>query len=258
MKDKTIGFIGGGRIARIFLDAMKPHKERPQNIVVCDTDPRVRGQLEARFGNMILVCDDHAAAAGQDFVFIALHPPLIPEIMGQIKGHIQREAVVVSLAPKWTVSRLSELLGGFSRIVRMLPNAPSVIHKGYNPVFYPPDIKEDDKVLLRELFSYFGESPEVEEAKIEGYAIITGMGPTYLWFQLYELFHLGQSFGLSEKELSDALPAMVKGTVDTMFGEYSREEVLDLIPVKPIGEHEAEWTGVYREKLTALYNKIKP
>jgi hypothetical protein len=33
---------------------------------------------------------------------------------------------------------------------------------------------------------------------------------------------------------------------------------MDLIPVKPIGESEAQIKGIYREKLIGLYEKIKP
>lgn len=258
MKGMSLGFIGGGRITRIFLDAIKPHKARPRNIVVCDSDPLVREKLQARFGSVISICDDHIAAAGQDVVFVALHPPAIAEVLGKVRDHIRQDAVVVSLAPKLTMARLSEILGGFNRIVRMLPNAPSAIGRGYNPVCFPDGLSGEEKQRLLVLFGNFGVSPEVAESKIEGYAIITGMGPTYLWFQLYALYELGLSFGLTEKELNEALPAMVNGTVHSMFSSYSREEVLDLIPVKPIAEHEEEWVKVYREKLTALYNKIKP
>jgi len=35
-------------------------------------------------------------------------------------------------------------------------------------------------------------------------------------------------------------------------------EVLDLIPVKPIGEHEPQITEIYKTKLIGLFEKIKP
>jgi pyrroline-5-carboxylate reductase len=258
MEELTLGFIGGGRITRIFLDAIRPRKGRPRNIVVCDTDPAVREKLASRFGQVITICDDHVAAASQDIVFVSLHPPAIGDVLGKLQAHIRKDAILVSLAPKLTISRLSEILGGFSRIVRMLPNAPSAIGRGFNPVCFSGDLSAEEKQRLLVLFGNFGVSPEVGESKMEGYAIITGMGPTYLWFQLYTLYDLGLSFGLTEKDLAEALPAMVNGTVYTMFSEYSREEVIDLIPVKPIAENEEEWTKTYMEKLTALYKKIKP
>jgi pyrroline-5-carboxylate reductase len=35
-------------------------------------------------------------------------------------------------------------------------------------------------------------------------------------------------------------------------------EVMDLIPVKPIGEHEAQIAEIYKTKLIGLFEKIKP
>ncbi len=33
---------------------------------------------------------------------------------------------------------------------------------------------------------------------------------------------------------------------------------MDLIPVKPIGEHESQITEIYKTKLIGLFEKIKP
>jgi len=38
----------------------------------------------------------------------------------------------------------------------------------------------------------------------------------------------------------------------------SPKEVMDLIPVKPIGEHEPQITEIYKAKLIGLFEKIKP
>ena len=38
----------------------------------------------------------------------------------------------------------------------------------------------------------------------------------------------------------------------------SATEVIDLIPVKPIGEHEQQITEIYKTKLIGLFEKIKP
>jgi len=38
----------------------------------------------------------------------------------------------------------------------------------------------------------------------------------------------------------------------------SASEVIDLIPVKPIGENEAQIAEIYKTKLIGLFEKIKP
>jgi len=38
----------------------------------------------------------------------------------------------------------------------------------------------------------------------------------------------------------------------------SASEVIDLVFVKPIGEHESQITEIYKTKLIRLFEKIKP
>ena len=84
------------------------------------------------------------------------------------------------------------------------------------------------------------------------------MGPTYFWFQLYELQELAKSFGISSHTLKDAIPKMLNGAAKTMYESgLTPAEVMDLVPVKPLGEEEATIKGLYQNRLNALYTKLK-
>jgi len=103
-----------------------------------------------------------------------------------------------------------------------------------------------------------GEFPEVDEKKLEAYAIITGMGPTYFWPQFYKLIELSKFFGLNEKEISESLTKMIEGSLNTIFNSnLDPEEVMDLIPVKPLGDEEKNILNIYEIKLKPLFEKLK-
>jgi pyrroline-5-carboxylate reductase len=258
MKSETMGFIGGGRITRIFLEAMKRDKALPANGVVSDASAEILQKLKARFPELEISQGDNSKPASQDIVFLALHPPAMGGGLAEIKGYLKPGAILVSFAPRFSIKALSEALGGFNRIVRMIPNAPAIVGEGFNPVAFGPGIMKEEKKTLVKLFKLLGECPEVKEENLEAYAIITAMGPTYLWFQFYELLDLGKSFGMSETEAAKALEKMVKGALKTMLKSgLSDDEVMDLVPVKPLAEDEAAIRNAYRTKLTGLYQKLK-
>ena len=95
------------------------------------------------------------------------------------------------------------------------------------------------------------------EDKLEAYAILTGMGPTYFWFQWLELLRLGKEFGLSEEELSQALLAMLNGAADLLFrSSIKSSEVTDLIPVYPLKDEEKTITNILYEQLSKLFDKL--
>ena len=166
---------------------------------------------------------------------------------------------MVLLAPKFTVAKLSGLLGGFDRIVRVIPNAPSVIGQGYNPVSFGAVLGLADRAAVKALLDPLGKYPEVAEEKLEAYAVLTAMGPTYLWFQLQALRDVAAGLGLSDAEITPALERMVCGSVHTLLESgLSPAEVMDLIPVKPLAEMEVQVTELYRTRLPAVYQKIRP
>jgi len=258
MPQKTMGFVGGGRITRIILEALGRKRMLPATVIVSDVSGDALQRLRERFPKVQTVQGDNARAAGQDIVFLALHPPAVAGGLEEIKAALKPGAVLVSLAPRFTIQALSEGLGGFDRIVRMIPNAPSIVGEGYNPVAFGPGISREEKTALSKLFKKLGGCPEVDEDKLEAYALITAAGPTYIWFQLFELFELGKSFGLTDKQAWKGIKKMLKGAVETVDESgLSPEEVMDLVPMKPLGEEEAVIRNAYRTKLTGLYRKLK-
>lgn len=89
--------------------------------------------------------------------FFALHPPAAGEVLASVKGEIRKDAVVISFMPKLNITQLSPMPGGFPRIMRMIPNAPAIVGRGYNPVIYPAGFSEHEKDAVSRLFAAFGD-----------------------------------------------------------------------------------------------------
>lgn len=258
MDSPSIGCIGGGRITRIMLASLARFGKLPENVVVSDTNEDVLSKLRATFPGIRCIRNGNAEAAAQDLVFLALHPPVAGEVITQLHSNIRSGAIVISLMPKISSAKISQMLGGHPLVVRIFPNAPAVIGKGFNPVVYPASLPADKKNALSTLFASFGSCQEVSEDNLEAYAVISVMGPTYLWFQLYELQQIAESFGLSAADAADAVHLMAAGSIATMEQSgLSPEEVMDLIPFKPLGADEPAIREMYRTRLTELYGKLK-
>jgi pyrroline-5-carboxylate reductase len=239
------------------LGGWKKAGKMPQEIVVSDTNVEGLNNLKAVFPEIRITPHDNTQPASADLVFLAVHPPMVKDVLSGIASHLKSKATLVSLVPKCSIESLSGMSGGFQRIVRMIPNAPSLVNSGYNPLIFSSGITHKERAELLDIFRILGECPEVEENTLEAYAILTAMGPTYLWFQLYELQELGKSFGLREQSVEDGIMKMVQGTLKTMHESgLSSEAVMDLIPVKPLGEHEENIRKLYTSKLGTLFQKL--
>jgi len=256
MKTKSLGFIGGGRITNIFLQAFVNKKAIFDSISVFDTNPKTLQELKLKFP-FIQVLTSAPEAAKKDVVFLALHPPVIMETLEAIREEVTGQTIFISLAPKITIEKMASILP-VDQIVRLIPNATSIINHGYNPVSFAPEMSEIQKWYILEMLNLLGHTFETAENKLEGYALLSGMLPTYFWFQWHELETIGTQFGLSNAECRESIYETLNAALNVMYRSGMRPtEVMDLVPVKPIGENEDQIKGIYQEKLTGLFEKIK-
>jgi len=257
MKTKTLGFIGGGRITRIILQAFKNKSAQFDSIMVFDPDKQTTDTLKKQYLD-IEIADSPETAADQDVIFLAVHPPIMMETLDKIKDVVNDESVLISLAPKIALDKMAQVIPT-SKLIRMIPNASSYINKGYNPVAFQESFDDKEKQSLMKFFKLLGKTLEVDESKLEGYAIISAMLPTYFWFQWKKIEGIALQTGLTEKEARKTIRATLRRSIDTYYKSgLSAEEVMDLIPVKPIGQSEQEIETIFETNLLGLYQKIKP
>jgi len=253
----TIGFIGGGRITKIFLQAFKNADFELESVKVFDPNADTLEKLTAAFPQ-IKKSETAAAAASQQIVFLAVHPPVMMETLQNIKDAVTESTIVVSLAPKITIEKMAAVLPT-KKLARMIPNATSFINEGFNPVTCAAGFEVKEKKQLLKLLKVLGKTFETDEAKLEGYAIVSAMLPTYFWFQWQELEKIALETGLSEKDAKKAVKQTLKKALKLYYkSDLTPVEVMDLIPVKPIGENEAEIKNILNTKLLGLFAKIKP
>jgi pyrroline-5-carboxylate reductase len=258
MHNYTIGFIGGGRITKILLHGWKRAGNLPTHITVTDTNTVVLEYLKKVFPEIKTVVNNPKLSAECDVIFIGLHPPVVNDTLQAIKAVVKPSSIVISLAPKISIAKISEALPECKNIVRINPNAPSIVNAGYNPIAFSKSIGNTEKKTVIDIFGVLGDCPEVSEELLEAFAMTTAMGPTYLWFQLYQLHELAISFGIPNDILKEAIPKMLDGSVKTMYESgLTPTEVMDLIPVRPLGEDEPAIKGYYQNRLNALYKKLK-
>lgn len=253
----TIACIGAGRVTRILIDGLVKRKNLPDRIITVDMNEDTLRNLKQLFPMIETktVIDETVTTA--DFIFIGLHPPAVVDAIKSIAPSLGEKSTIVSLAPKIKTAMINQLTGGRNPVIRMIPNAPSLVNEGYNPVVFGPTCPDMVRKPFTDLMAPLGQMPEVAEETLEAYAVITAMGPTYLWFQLAELIRLAQTFGLNPNDATEAVLSMAEGAVKTMQKtDLTPAAVMDLIPVKPLADQEEMIQDIYNKNLTGFYGKL--
>lgn len=244
-------------MTRIILKAFQNKNVESGSISVFEPNGEVAGKLKGQFPEIALA-DTPQEAAGQDIVFLAVHPPVMMETLDAIRQTATGDTTVISLAPKITMEKMAAVLST-QKIARLIPNATSYINKGMNPVAFHASFPEEEKNMIMKLFKKLGKTREVGEEMLEGYAIVSAMLPTYFWFQWKKMEEIAMKTGFSEDDAKRVIRSTLMRASNLYYKSgLTPEEVMDLIPVKPIGDHEEQIEEILESKLMGLYGKIKP
>ena len=252
---KTVGFIGGGRIVNIMLKGLVAAGKLPPHVTVYDPDAAARDNL-AKSIKDINVTDALSGAADADVVVLAVHPQAIADVTREAVKDLKKDAFVLSLVPKIKVAKTIELLGGHARVARMNPNAPSMVNRGFNPVSYSQSCTADDRKMMGDLFGALGAMPEVEDAQIDAFAVVTALGYTYLDYQCAELFSLAKQFGIPEELASQGIRSLFAGVAETVLKKDAGFDALNLVPARPLSEQEESVKKLYNDKLVERYKML--
>jgi pyrroline-5-carboxylate reductase len=144
----SLGFIGGGRVSYLLLEGLKKANSLPEKIIVSDPNSDRSEIFKSISATKIQFSQQNSDALKARIIFLAVHPPLLKEVLLEIKKNLTSGSILISLAPVLKTPALKEMLGGFNRIVRMIPNAPSIIGQGYNPVYFADSISSQEKNQL--------------------------------------------------------------------------------------------------------------
>ena len=87
--------------------------------------------------------------------------------------------------------------------------------------------------------------------------MMSAMLPTYFWFQWKELVMIARNMGLTEEESKNTIQETLHAAINLMFhSKMSTDQVIDLIPVKPIADHESQIIDIFQTKLMEFFLKI--
>ncbi|MBN1182500.1 MAG: NAD(P)-binding domain-containing protein [Bacteroidales bacterium] len=256
MKQVSIGFIGGGRIARILLLSIKNSKNNIKHLCFSEIQEEKSKKLELEFPEVQATSIDEVMK--QDIIFSTVHIPAILEIFQKYRDNLTSKQILVSVSPKLQLNEMSDALGGHPNIARFVVNVPTIIKKGFNPIALSQNFHSGQVSILLNFLGNLGKCIIVEESKLEVYSLLSAMVPTYFWFQIYEMQKFAESYGLTEDEIKEGITEMINGSIKVMFSKrITREEVLDLIPLQPMAEIEDIVSDSYEQVLNILSKKLR-
>jgi pyrroline-5-carboxylate reductase len=172
--------------------------------VASDPQSATRAAFDREVPGAKLLDANGADFAPCDVVILAVKPQVMQQALAEVREHVRRDALVVSIAAGVTIAKLAAGLAAGQRIVRVMPNTPCLIGRGASAYALGPTATEDDGRLVAQLLSAVGVAQEVPESQLDAVTGLSGSGPAYV-YRLIEV--------LTEGGLEVGLPAELAATL---------------------------------------------
>lgn len=191
-----VGFIGAGQMATALAKGFVSAGSVPADaIVACDVVPAA-GQrfVEQTGGRLVSGCRDVATAS--TVIFLAVKPQQMTTALTELKDVIHDSHLIVSIAAGVTLDAITRILGAKPRLIRVMPNTPSLVGCGASAFSRGHTATSDDAELVQQLLSNVGLALEVPEKLLDAVTGLSGSGPAYVYQVIEALSDGGVRMGL--------------------------------------------------------------
>lgn len=210
-----IGFIGFGNMAEAILKgAVERQVLDPAHVLVTDVSQERQSHAQ-RHHAVRPMADNGALAAECDVVLFAVKPANMPEVLREIAPQARPHHLFLSVCAGVTTAAIESGLRTDDcprpRVVRVMPNTPSLIGEGLAGICRGAHATTEDLHLPLRLFRAVGEAVEVDESMMNAVTALTGSGPAYVFYLIESLIAGGARLGFSEEQSEAMVLQMVLG-----------------------------------------------
>ncbi len=193
----NVTFIGGGNMASAMIGGLLRKGWQPGAITVVEIAAPARAQLESRLKVKTAPGID-AAAASAACIVLAVKPQQMRAVALEL-GPLLGEQLVLTIAAGIRLADLSRWLGGYSRIVRVMPNTPALVLAGVSGLCAAPNVSAKDRAAAERILGAVGATVWLErEDQLDAVTAVSGSGPAYVFYFIEALEKAATGLGLRE------------------------------------------------------------
>ena len=127
--DQKIAFIGGGVMGEAMIRGLLGQKiVAAEQVLVADPWDERRDYLAGKY-NIYATADNREAAEEGQVVVLSIKPQSIPYVLPEIRGHLRRGDLLLSIIAGTPIRKLSDGAAHAS-VIRAMPNTPALVGSG--------------------------------------------------------------------------------------------------------------------------------
>lgn len=172
-----------------------------------------------------------------DVLLLAVKPHDVDSAIHQIRdsGTSTETLLVISVAAGITIERLEAEIAGAGRIVRSMPNTPSLVGKGAAAYSLGGSATNEDGKTSQALLGSVGVALEIKESLMDAVTGLSGSGPAYVYLFIEALADGAVQNGLPREHAYQMAAQTVLGAAEMVQSTGKHPAVLKDMVTSPGG-----------------------
>ena len=236
LNEKKWAIIGIGNIGKLLCKRLLSAGVQPDHLVIYDSDPLRIESLVKESGVCTLSLTEEAFRY-VDIILITTPPKAVNSLLSLISGWLHPHHVIISFANAVSMKKLEALTSPGVAVVRVVPNVPSLIGEGLNPVVYGNRITNESKALVEELLGVLGKTISVRDNQMNWFVGLTGASMRSVLPVLEGLIQAGTEAGLTPDQAREAAARIMLGTAALVLRtDLAFDELKAMTPLVTVDE----------------------
>ena len=249
---KKIGMIGCGNMGEAILNALVVKKiAQAKDILVSDLESTKLDKIKNKYGVNVTFNNSNVAKAS-DIVILAVKPQEVNAALLEISEFLDDSKLIISIAAGITIKKITKTVGSKVSIIRVMPNMPALINRGFSAISYSKGTKKELTEFATRIFGAIGDVVEVKEKDLDAITAISGSGPAYYFYITEMLIKAGIKLGLKRDTATRAALKTALGSAELLEKMGEDPSVLRKKVTSKGGTTEAAFKVFKKKKLESI------
>ena len=195
------GIVGSGKVEASKIGASEKYEDSRKRV--------------AELG--IAVTDDNESIVrDSDTIFVVVKPYQLDDVLPQIRDNLSADQILIYVAAGRSISSVEQAcmsmeVAGRIKVVRCMPNTPSLVGEGMTAISVNANMSEEDVALVLSYMEMFGRAKCVSEELMDTVTGLSGSSPAFVYMMIEAMADAAVAEGMTRVEAYEFAAQTVRG-----------------------------------------------
>ena len=230
-----LGFIGCGNMAQAMIKGIVSKEIlKPEDVFASDAYKPGLELANAMYG-ITAAQSNTEVVENADIIVLAVKPYLYEELAAEIKPLLKPEQIVVTIAPGKTLSWMAQQLGENVKVVRSMPNTPSMVGEGMTGVCHNKLVTKEEIDEVCRIMRGFGRVEIVPEYLMDVVVAVSSSSPAYVFMFIEAMSDSASADGMTRDQAYQFAAQAVYGSAKMILETHKHPGQLKDMVCQPGG-----------------------